>query len=359
MMDLLLPSLDHAIRVAHQFDYQWPVFYRLPSLAVVKAETKPGEGGEYDVSGLYLHVMLQAYELTREPRYREEAEAAARHIEGKGFRLLYQTNNTLMTATALLKLWRLTDKRLYRDLSMVCMANVAARMWIWNARYGHGSAFDTFMGIAPLQDAPYLAAYEEHEFLGSAVSYLKEAGQDLHPALAVLIPEYMKYLLHRARFYFCAELPADAVCQDPKEGRIRPELFVPLEDIRTGWKQAGAVGQEVYGAAAAFILTTAAYVNRRELPFLIRSEYPVVDFDFRRTPGGGAASLQLAGDPRFRCRLTIVPRQAETTVAVTDARGRKVRGRKSGGGTAYVVEGGARCELTWTKRPSAKARRHP
>jgi hypothetical protein len=230
-------------------------------------------------------------------------------------------------------------------------------MWMWNARYGHGKSYDTFLGIAPLQDAPYLAAYEENEFLGSAVSYLKEAGQDLHPALAVLIPEYMKYLLHRARFFFCEELPSEAVCDKPKEGKIRPELFVPLEDIYAGRNPAGQVGQEVYGAAAAFILTTTAYVNRKELPFLIRTEYPVVEFDFQRTPRGGEASIKLAGDPRFQCRLTLLPRRARTSVVLVGDDGTTLRGRKSEGRTAYEVKGGASYRVVWKNQVPAKGRR--
>jgi hypothetical protein len=174
----------------------------------------------------------------------------------------------------------------------------------------------------------------------------------------VLIPEYMKYLLHRARFYFCEELPSDAVCDKPKEGKIRPELFVPLEDIYAGRKPAGEVGQEVYGAAAAFILTTTSYVNRKELPFLIRTDYPVIDFDFRRTPRGGEASIKLAGDPRFGCRLTILPRQTGTTVVLKDASGHLIRGRKSRGRNSYEVKGGDSYQLAWKNSARAKERRH-
>jgi hypothetical protein len=354
MMDLLVPSLEHAIKVAHHFDYRWPVFYRLRSLEVIKAKTKPGEGGEHDVAGLFAHVMLQAYELTKERRYLDEAEASAARIDGKGFRLLYQTNNTMMAATALLKLWRVTGNADYRDLEAVCLANVVAQLWIWNARYGFSKSYDTFMGVAPLRDAPYLASYEEHEFLGSAISYLKEAGPDIHPALNVLLPEYMKYLLHRARFYFCEELPFEALSSEPKEGRIGPELFVPLEDIYAGRKQAGAVGQEVYGAAAAFLLTTTAYVKSDGLPFRIRSEYPVLDFAVEDAPEGGRARIVLAGDPDFSCRLTIEGGEDHQPTMLDEAGGILV-GEKSAGRTEYEVGGGGTYRLTW-KMPASVER---
>lgn len=74
--DLFLRSLDYAIKVAHRFDYKWPVFYKMDTLEVVKAETKPGAGGEKDVGGIYAHVMMQAWELTRDEKYVAEAQRA-------------------------------------------------------------------------------------------------------------------------------------------------------------------------------------------------------------------------------------------------------------------------------------------
>jgi hypothetical protein len=346
--------------VAHRFNYDWPVFYKLPSLAVVKAETKPGEGGEHDVAGLYTHVMLQAFELTKEERYLKEAEAAARHIKGKAFSLLYQTNNTMMSATALARLWRFTDNREYRDLSIVCMANVVARMWIWSANFGHSKAYDTFMGIAPLQDAPYLAAYEEHEFLGSALSYLKEAGAELHPALNVFLPEYMKFLLHRGRYYFPEELPKNAVCENPKAGILRRDLFIPLEDLYAGRTQAGQVGQEVYGAAAAFILTTTAYVNKKELPFLIRSEYPVLDFEFeKKSADRGSVGFRLGGNPGYACSLSVFPKSKGAPVAVHmfeagETGEKRVTNRTARKG--FGLKGGTRYRLDWAVTKARRAK---
>ena len=52
---LLLDSVEYAITVAHHFDYQWPVFYKMDTLEVLKKETVPGMGGEKDVAGSYLY----------------------------------------------------------------------------------------------------------------------------------------------------------------------------------------------------------------------------------------------------------------------------------------------------------------
>src|SRR4029079_12714966 len=67
-----LDSLDYVIDVAHHFDYDWPVFYDVDSLDVIKAESEPGKGGEHDVPGIYAHVMIQAFDVTKESRYLDE-----------------------------------------------------------------------------------------------------------------------------------------------------------------------------------------------------------------------------------------------------------------------------------------------
>src|SRR5690606_7509068 len=78
--ELFLKSADYAIRVAHHFDYQWPVFYKMDTLEVLKPETEPGKGGEKDVAGIYAHVMLQGLELTGDQRFLNEAKRAAQSL---------------------------------------------------------------------------------------------------------------------------------------------------------------------------------------------------------------------------------------------------------------------------------------
>jgi hypothetical protein len=346
--ELVLASAENAIRVAHAFQYDWPVFYDPHTLAVQKAETEPGRGGEHDVPGLYAHLMLQLFELTKDPRYRDEAERAAQTLAGKGFRLLYQTNNTVMSAVALAKLWKATNNRLYLDLSVICIANVVARFWIWNGEYGFAKFYDTFMGVAPLQDAAYVAAYEEHEFLAAVVAYLKEAGAAVQPEISTLLSEYCKYLLHRGRFYFCSELPPEAICDEPKEGMVNRRLAIPLEDLRSGWHQAGQVGQEVYGSAAAFIVTAYSYINLPEVPFLLHSEYPILEYDFRLFPKGGELRLRVSGNGAFAFRLVAIPRTRRALkLRLVDGTGERLRVVARHGGRHEFQAAGTRFTISW------------
>ncbi|MBD2702464.1 hypothetical protein IC229_17580 [Spirosoma sp. BT702] len=305
--ELLFDSLEFVIKAAHHFKYDWPVFYDIRTLEVVKAETDTGKGGELDVAGLYTHVMLQAYDFTREKRYLDEAITSAERLRGKGFELLYQSNITIMSALTLAKLWKITSNRLYFDLSRLGLANVIARLWIWDCQFGFGQQRSTFLGVAPLRDAPYLAAYEEGEIIATMLSYLKEVGRDVPESIRLFFAEYMKYLLHRGRYYFPQELPAEAVCQEPKEGRIVPDLPIPLEDMPTGWKQAGAVGQEVYGGALAYILATYAYKRFDNVPVIIYCEYPIEQAEYQITgKESGYAVLRLGGTSAYRCRIQLL-----------------------------------------------------
>ncbi|QJW88292.1 hypothetical protein HNV11_02320 [Spirosoma taeanense] len=317
---MFFSSLNYVIKAAHHFDYEWPVFYNITSLKVYKADPKPGTAGEVDVPGLYTHVMLQAYELTNDKTYLNEAEMSAHRLCGKGFDLLYQTNNTIMSAVTMAKLWRITSNRLYFDLSKVCMASVVAKMWLWDCSFGHAQHYTTFMGVSCLQDASYVASYEEEEAFTAALAYLKLVEHEVSPSLNLLLAEYMKYLLHRGRYYLPAELPEDTICEKPREGHIQRNLPIPLEDLRTGWQQAGQVGQEVYGSASAFVFTKCAYLKLPKVPIVVFTEYPILRADFRtRTPKTGEVTFEICGLPELKCRLRIFPnRKALPSVRVVE-----------------------------------------
>ncbi|MBV8596537.1 MAG: hypothetical protein JOZ50_09835, partial [Candidatus Eremiobacteraeota bacterium] len=144
-------SLPLAMRIAKRFDYRWPVFFNIRTLEIVRAESAPGKGGEDDVAGLYALVMLQAYELFRRREYRAEAERAAAALSGLGFSLGYQMNTTGFAAEAMLRLWKITGRQYYLEMSYVCLANLVDNMWVWECDYGWGKAYRTFFGLFPLR----------------------------------------------------------------------------------------------------------------------------------------------------------------------------------------------------------------
>jgi len=301
--ELFENSVDYAIKVAHHFDYNWPVFYRMTTLEVLKAETAPGKGGEKDVPGSYAHVMLMAYKLMGEKRFLTEARRALKSLEGLGFDIFYQANNTAFTAGALAELYRETGDEKYLQLSYSCLAGVFKNMQLWECDYGYGKNFPSFFSVFPLNDAPYTAAYEEFEVYAALHHYMEVTdGLDILPSLKVLIPEFIKYATGRLAFYFPPLLPADMIAEEIKTGQVQKELWVPLEDIHDGWEKSGEVGQEVYGSGMAFGVIPRQYFKIKELNAVGFVDYPAVNFRF----GKDKITFRLTGDPRFKASMRIL-----------------------------------------------------
>ncbi|WP_439460330.1 hypothetical protein [Pedobacter sp. GSP4] len=301
---LFFDSIGYAINVARKFAYQWPVFYKMDTLEIIKAETAEGEGGEQDVPGLYALVMLQAYELSGDKKYLAEAEKAARKLSGIGMNIMYQANNTAFAAGGLLRLYKITGKELYLTLSYRCLASIFQNVQLWDCNYGFGKHIPTFFALFPLADAPYTAAYEEQEVFCALHDYLKHAeGIAILPSLRLLCTEFIRYLVERAPYYYPPMLPREMVSTEVKTGELDPDLWIAIEDIQDGNSPSGTVGQEVYGAGNAFGILPRHFIRTDDQDFLIFCDYPMTAVRH----GKQQVSFRLQGDLRMQCRLRIVP----------------------------------------------------
>ena len=307
-------SLPYAMRVAHRFDYRWPVFFSLTTLDIIRAESAEGKGGETDVAGLYADVMLHAYEMFGDESYLQEARAAMATLSGLGFQLAYQLNTTGFAAEAALRLWKITHDPQYLGLSEICMANLFDNMWLWECGYGRALHYHTFFGLFPLRDAPYIAPYEELEAHAKFNDYLAFGGEDVRPSLQLLIAEFQKYSTERSWFYYPDALPLDSVATQPHNGRIERNLSVPLEDLRDGMEASGQVGQEIYGAGLAFVIASRHYVSLPDGAAMAYSNYPMLEFT---SNGDGSATWRAGGDPRCSGELRVfIPDVAQPARAV-------------------------------------------
>jgi hypothetical protein len=312
--DMLLESLDRVIEIAHRFTYDWPVFYDIDTLEIIKAESEEDQGGERDVPGLYAHVMLQAHELTGDQRYLDEAIAAAAALRDGGFDLAYQTNNVAFGMIALLRLHHITGDTRWLDISRVLAACLFDNVGLWSIRYGWGSVRSTFCAVFPMPDAPYTAAYEEAEVAGAAAAYLREAGDALAPALAVLLPELIRHVTAKLDAYYPPHIPRDALTDAPKTGRLEADTWIPVEDVGDGFEPAGTVGQEVYGAGIAFSTAARTFGRIEGSDVEFSCEYP---FEVIRT-STKQLRLRVHGDPRLKARLRL-------TYPATDGQPRRWR----------------------------------
>jgi hypothetical protein len=348
---LFLDSLDFAIKVAHHFDYNWPVFYKMDTLEVLKAETQPGKGGEKDVPGIYAHVMLQAWELTGKKRYLTEAETSAQRLKGLGFELFYQANNTSFSAGALLRLYKITKKEVYKELSYLCLANVFKNVSLWDCNYGYGKNFPSFFALFPLNDAPYTAVYEEQEVFCAFHDYLRHAeGVEILPSLRLLMAEYIRFLVERAVYYYPTMLPKDMLSDEVKTGEVDPNLWIALEDMHDGWEKSGEVGQEVYGAGNSFGILPRHYMKAEDQSFMIYTDYPTYGFLSKKHR---PAKFKLAGDGRLTSRMMIVKTDKDKLPDITvRLNGSKevLKGRKvENGNLEFAVPGDSEVFIDWKK----------
>ncbi|TCN57642.1 hypothetical protein D0809_13750 [Flavobacterium circumlabens] len=298
---LLLDSIDYAIKVAHHFKYKWPVFYDMETLKIIKKETAPGKGGERDVSGAYAHLMLLAFKVTKEKRYVNEAEKAAKKLTELGLNILYQANNTAFAAGALLELYKITNKKLYLEISYTCLTGLFKNIQLYDCRYGFGKNYTNFFSIFPLNNAPYTAAYEELEVYAALSEYFIQAKDvEILPSLKTLIPEFIKYAVNRIAYYYPPKLPKEMLSEEVKTGELQADLWVPLEDLYNGWEQSGQVGQEVYGAGMAFGIVPRQYIKIDE-DFLIFIDYP-----HQFTKRGKSVTIHLDGDKDMTCNLKVI-----------------------------------------------------
>ena len=267
--DLFFRSIDYGIKAAQHFKYKWPIQYDVKDFSVITAVATADERGQTDVGGIYAWVMLQAFELSSEVRFLDEACNALDAARGMRFNLNYQANLTAWGAAACIRVWRITNRKTYLALSYVYLASFFHNSQMWESEIGHARHYSNFLGVTCLQDAPYMALYECFDSYAAFERFLDLGGPDLIPAAKMLVTEYCRYALHRAWFYYPDALPKEALATELRNGEIDPKLSFPLEDLYPDGQPAGQVGQEIYGAGAALVFASRAFHRIEDAPFIM------------------------------------------------------------------------------------------
>lgn len=346
---LFLKSIDFGIKAARHFAYKWPVQYKITDFSMI-TEVAPADGrGQTDVGGIYAWVMLQAFELTDEPRFLDEARAAIDAAIGLRFNVDYQANLTAWGAAACVRLWRITDRPVYLEQSYVYLASFFHNCEFWESEIALAKHYKNFLGATCLQDAPYMAMYECFDSYTAFEHYLNDSGPDLEPAARLLIAEYCKYALDRAWFYYPDALPAEAIAPKQREhnGHIDRKLSFPLEDLYPDGQLAGQVGQEIYGAGAAFVFATRAFHHVDNAPFRLFCDHFV---RARERIGDHALTLTLDGGETSRAALSLVrlKRRKLPSVTVTTIDGDALRPVGRGPDRIdFRIPANGRVILTW------------
>ena len=343
---LLLGSLEHAIRVAKRFEYRWPVKFHLETLEVLTDIRKPNEPGQSDVGGLYAAVLLEAWDLTGEARFLEEAQAAVRAMTGYRFAVGYQFNITAIGVAACLRLWTLTGDDFFQGQSLLLLASFFQHTNVYDCHLGSAQFFPAFFGVLCLHDAEYTAVFEAFEAFAAFHSVFECAGDSLPESARLLVTEYCRHLLSRAWFYYPGELPEECLAQEVRNGRLDQTLAVPLEDLYPIGDPAGQVGQEVYGAGAAFAFAVRTFHRPPEVPFQIACDYPLTML----SADAHCAALRVHGVPSFSCRLKLIAAGGDALPAAVTVQGSSSELPGSDtrpGEREYAVPGGSDIEVRW------------
>ena len=346
---LLLKSIDFGIEAAHHFRYKWPIQYKITDFSVITETTGSDGRGQTDVGGIYAWVMLQAFELTDDKRFLDEARAAIDAAMGLRFDVNYQANLTAWGAAACMRLWRITNEDAYLEQSYVYLASFFHNSEIWESEIELAVHYQNFLGVTCLQDAPYMAIYECFDSYAAFERYLDDSGPDLEPAARMLIAEYCKYALSRAWNYYPDTLPPEAIAPNQREanGHVDRKLSFPLEDLYPDGQQAGQVGQEIYGAGAAFIFATRAFHHVEGAPFRLYCDHFIRAIE--RT-GDRSLTISLDGGETCTARLSLVrlKRRKIGKAKVATLGGDVLRAHRSTGDRIdYYPPANGRILLTW------------
>ncbi len=314
--DLFFDGLDFVIKAAKHFDYKWPIIYDLTDFSVINQFRGTEELGQTDVGGIYAYVMLQAHQLTGEPRYVDEAIAALNASEGYRFELAYQTNLTAWGATAALKLWKLTGDQRHLDQSLTFVASFLHNCELWHSDIEHARCYANFFGVTCLHDGPYMAAYEAFECFLAFDEYLQEGGDDIPSSVKLLLAEYWRNALDVLWGFYPDALPEDAIAQEIRNGHIDRNLSFPLEDLYGDGSPAGQVGQEIYGAGAAFVVASRAYRECPGASFKLFAEYPA-----KIDCVAGGLQIRLHGPVGYTARIRLIGANADLANTTLSALG--------------------------------------
>ena len=345
---LLLSSIDYAIRAARHFDYKWPIQFKVGDFAVITKARNDDGLGQTDVGGIYAFVMTQAFQLTGELRFLEEARAAIDAAARMRFELEYQANLTAWGSAACMRLWRITGEEKYLRQSYVYLASFFHNTQIWQSKLGAAKHYNNFLGATCLHDAPYMAIYECFDSFAAFEGYLRDGGPDLDQSARMLVSEYCKYALSRAWSYYPDALPADILAPKQRNGHIARNLSFPLEDLYSDGQAPGQVGQEIYGSGAAFVFASRSFHRMEGAPFTLFCDHFLTASERQSER---SMTVQLDGGDACVAHMSIIPtgRRKLPAVAVATADGDRIRPlERENGRLEFRVPATGRLVIHWT-----------
>jgi len=315
------------ISFAHAVNYKFPQFYTF--------NTWKHTGQEPDAGGAYALYMLRMADLGCGQSCVQEAEAAVRAFPGHGFAFSYETHMTAMSALAAAELADRTGDDSWLADAHGPIANLLQLSWIYEADFGQNAGAHTFFGLGPTQRSGVITAKEQYEAWNYLSEFLRRAHGRIDPSVEKLLVEFCYHSLITLANSLPPLLAAGQATQHPAAYQTvqanRLDLYIPLEDMRDGQNQWGAIGQEVYGAGMAPTFAALAYVALAP-GVTLYSGYPLAKVD-----GLSVTFTGVAG--------SFTPLRVSGVTSVLDAQGQPVTTDACGQWLCLLAEGGGKYEM--------------
>ena len=293
---LFLRSLPSAISIARRFGYRWPVFFDQRTYDVVRAEASPGAG-----RGERRRRPLRERDAAGLPTDRGEGvprggRAGAASLEGRGFRLGYQMNTTMLGAQAMLRLWKITGDEAIWDLLDTCVANFVDNLGSLGVPIRHRPCPDDLLRfVSRCMTRPTWRPTKRRRSSPSSTSCSQRALTGCAPRRGSCSPS-TSVTPRTALGSISPGISRRTPCRRRNgSGGWSPLLAFPVEDLTDGWQQSGQVGQEVYGSALAFVAATRHFRSLPGTHLRFHCDYPLSDF---ATAGRRAGTPDVSPDRR-------------------------------------------------------------
>ncbi len=237
-----LDAFGTAIKMAHKYDYLFPIYYRV---ATLQAE---GAGTNYAVGGLYAWGALIAHRLTGERQYHEEAQRAIQVLHTvPADRLFHEPQELAFGALAAAELG-LRDEAIY-------LLNEQLRMFYWYSDPSQ-KTHDIRGMVQAAASILYPAFKENVEAILPWTGVMKRG---------IIIDGLLRFMDQQRRnnFSFFEK------CSKAVGSKSLP--FIPYENLGTLelGGQTGKVGKEIYGAGECLwmylMFEALGYLSDREL----------------------------------------------------------------------------------------------
>ena len=326
--DLARDSQAAWMNFAQIVNYKFPQFYTFTSWK--------GTGREPDAAGGYALYMLRLADLGCGEPCLEEAQAAVRAFPGHGFSFAYETHMTAMAALAAAELADRTGDEAWLAYAYGPIANLLRLSWIYEVDYGAAAPAHTFFGLPPTQRAGAITPKEQYEAWIYLTEFLRRAHGRIDPSVEKLVAEFCYHTLVTLADSLPPRLPHGVATEHPaayaEVTANRLDLYIPLEDMRDGQSEWGAIGQEVYGAGMA--PTFAALAYQQVAPGVtVYSGYPLAKVE--------DTTITFVGAPG-----TYAQAMVSGASRVLDRRGNPVETQPCGAALCFQAEGGGTYQLS-------------